>query len=323
MSNVDLYIEAATRENTKRSYRSAVEHFEVSWGGFLPATADSITRYLSDHAETLALSTLRQRLAALAKWHQEQGFPDPTKTPIVKKVLKGIGELHPYVEKQAKPLKLDQLEVVISWINQQLETAILDNDRATLLTQSRNKAMLLTGFWRGFRSDDLSRMNIESIQVTPGEGMKIYLSRSKGDRQNQGRYFKTPTLSRLCPVTAYEDWINNAFLTEGPVFRAINRWGHISDSALHPDSINTIVRRLFEKAGIPESDLYSSYSLRRGFATWANENNWDIKTLMEYVGWKDVKSAIRYIDTPDSFSKARIEEGLERPPELKTLESQI
>lgn len=40
MNKVDQYIHAATRENTRKSYRAAIEHFEVSWGGFLPATAD-------------------------------------------------------------------------------------------------------------------------------------------------------------------------------------------------------------------------------------------------------------------------------------------
>ena len=47
----------------------------------------------------LAHNTLKQRLAVLAQWHIDQGFPDPTKAPLVKKVLKGIRELHPEKEK--------------------------------------------------------------------------------------------------------------------------------------------------------------------------------------------------------------------------------
>ncbi|MEZ5505935.1 MAG: hypothetical protein R3F38_08080 [Gammaproteobacteria bacterium] len=51
----------------------------------MPATADSVSRYLTDHADTLSVNTLKQRLAALAKWHNDQGFPDPTaKAPLVK-----------------------------------------------------------------------------------------------------------------------------------------------------------------------------------------------------------------------------------------------
>ncbi len=36
MKDVERYLQAGTRENTRRSYQSAIEHFEVSWGGFLP-----------------------------------------------------------------------------------------------------------------------------------------------------------------------------------------------------------------------------------------------------------------------------------------------
>ncbi|WP_321817322.1 MULTISPECIES: hypothetical protein [unclassified Paraburkholderia] len=61
MSAIDRDVEAATRENTQRSYQSALRHFEVEWGGFLPASADMITGYLAGHAETLSVNTLRSR----------------------------------------------------------------------------------------------------------------------------------------------------------------------------------------------------------------------------------------------------------------------
>ncbi|QQO55806.1 MAG: hypothetical protein N838_23125 [Thiohalocapsa sp. PB-PSB1] len=32
-----------------------------------------------------------------------------------------------------------------------------------------------------------------------------------------------------------------------------------------------------------------------------------MKDLMEYVGWKDIRSAMRYIDRADPFAKYRIE----------------
>jgi hypothetical protein len=66
MSELDRYLQAATRDNTRRSYRAAIEHFEVSWGGFLPATADSIARYLVAYAGELSINTLKLRLSALA-----------------------------------------------------------------------------------------------------------------------------------------------------------------------------------------------------------------------------------------------------------------
>lgn len=51
---------------------------------YLPTTAEGIVRYLAEYGEKLAISTLRQRLAALVSWHSSQGFPDPTKSPQVR-----------------------------------------------------------------------------------------------------------------------------------------------------------------------------------------------------------------------------------------------
>lgn len=312
MSKIDQYIQAATRDNTRLSYQAAVRHFEFEWGGFLPATADNIANYLADYAETLSINTLRQRLAALAQWHISQGFPDPTKSSVVRKVFRGIQALHPAREKQARPLQLDQLKQIIEWLEVTIDSACQIGDHPRELRYVRDKALLLIGFWRAFRVDELTRLRIEHIEVISGEGMTCYLSQTKGDRQYKGTSFKTPALSVLCPVKAYSEWINVSQLTSGPVFRAIDRWGHIDDLGLHQDSLVPIFRNIMQKAGILDVELYSGHSLRRGFSNWATSNNWDIKTLMEYVGWKNIQSAIRYIDSVDSYSRSRIESDLMR-----------
>ncbi|HXI19059.1 MAG TPA: site-specific integrase, partial [Chloroflexota bacterium] len=263
---------------------------------------------------TLSLNTLRARLAALGQWHQSQGFPDPTKAPHVRKVLKGIAALHPAIEKRAKPLQLTQLEQLVAWLDARLARASAVGDTRTHATHARDKALLLIGFWRGFRSDELSRMRVEHVEVEPGRGMTVFLPRTKADRAQHGTTFKAPALSRLCPVAAFETWIAASGLTEGPVFRRIDRWGHVGSEALHAASFVPLLRALFRAAELPAPDSYSSHSLRRGFATWANANQWDLKMLMEYVGWKDVRSAMRYIDAADPFAQHRIETALSVTP---------
>lgn len=301
---VDRYLAAATRANTRRSYRSAIEHFEAEWGGFLPATADSLARYLADHAGKLSVSTLKLRLAALAQWHLDQGFPDPTKAPLVKKVLKGIRELHPEREKQAAPLQLHQLEQLVAWLQREELQATDQGEVARRLRCRRDRALVLLGFWRAFRSDELCRLRIENCNLQPGKGLELYLPRSKGDRNNDGTCYKVPALQRLCPVNAYQRWIEVIGRAEGPVFCAIDRWGHVSDRPLHSNSLIPLLRDLLLQAGIDDSAQYSSHSLRRGFATWATRNGWDMKALMTYVGWQDVKSALRYVEAPAPFGDA-------------------
>lgn len=57
------------------------------------------------------------------------------------------------------------------------------------------------------------------------------------------------------------------------------------------------------------ADQYSSHSLRCSFANWATSNGRDLKTLMEYVGWKDVHSAMCYVDGGDPFGGQGIAQG--------------
>jgi integrase len=312
MSKLDQYIEAATRDNTRQSYQTAIEHFEVQWKGMLPATADGVAGYLAEYADTLTISTLRQRLAALAQWHNAQGFPDPTKAPIVRQAMRGIRALHPAQEKQAKPLQLDDLARVVGQLDRAVDVARQCKDRAVELRNLRDKSLILLGFWRGFRSDELSRLRVEHVEACAGEGISCFLGRTKGDRQNLGSTFRAPALSRLCPVEAYLDWVGTAQLTAGPVYRAIDRWGHVRENGLHIDSIAPLLRAILENGGLASASAYSGHSLRRGFANWAASDGWDLKSLMEYVGWRDIKSALRYLDSSVSFAKARMEQGMVR-----------
>lgn len=144
-------------------------------------------------------------------------------------------------------------------------------------------ALLLIGFWRAIRSDELCRLQVEHTQVRPGEGMQLFLPWSKGDRDNQGQTYQAPALALLCPVQAYCDWISVAGITRGPVFRAIDHWGHLREQGLHPHSLIPLLRSLLKGAGLP-AELYSSHSLRRGFDTWATRSGWDQKALIGHVG---------------------------------------
>lgn len=299
-SKADRYLEASVRQNTSKSYAAALSHFEVTWGGLLPTTTESVVRYVAEYADQLALSTLKQRLAALANWHQSNGFPDPTKAPKVRQLLKGIRALHPVQQKQAAPLALLHLEKAVAHLEDEVAQARSAGNMAAQLKATRDIALLTIGFWRGFRGDELARLTIENTHAERYVGIRFYLGSSKGDRQNIGREYKTPSLSKLCPVEAYLNWIETAGLVCGGVFRGIDRWGNISEKTIAAHSLIPLLRDILQRCGLP-SETYSAHSIRRGFATWASSSGWDIKTLMEYVGWSDMKSALRYVEPAQQF----------------------
>ncbi len=301
MNDIDRYIHAATRDNTRRSYRSAVDHFELEWGGFLPATADSVAKYLAAYAGQLANSTLRQRMSAIAQWHIDQGFPDPTKSPLVKKVLKGIQAVHPERPQQAKPIALHHVETIDAYLQEKIAEARAAQNSHLLQQAMRDRAIVLLGFWRGFRSDELSRIEIQHVSIVRDEGISLYLPYTK--TESAGVTYKTPALRRLCPVDACHEWLMESGLIEGPLFPSINRWGHLGKKCMHASSFIGVLRKILNDAHIADSGAFSSHSLRRGFANWASSSGWDLKTIMEYVGWKDLRTAMRYIDSGNPFER--------------------
>lgn len=296
-SSADRYLKAARRESTQRRYQQALAHYEVEWGGLLPASSESVVSYLAQHAERLSTSTLRTNLAALAQWHRQQGFADPTKAARVRDVLRGIQAEHPQPVKQAEALQLHALENCVAGLDDQVATG----EAAVRLRASRDRALVLLGFWRAFRGDDLCRLRIEHIKLHRHKGLEIFLASGKTDRDNYGQTLTVPALKRLCPVQAYEEWIKVSGLQQGSVFRAIDRWGHIREEGLNPNSVSRLLRLAFARNGL-EGEVYSGHSLRRGFATWASADNWGIKQMMDYVGWRDVQSAMRYVDTQAPFA---------------------
>ena len=244
-------------------------------------------------------------MAALADWHHKHGFSDPTKSQVVRKVLKGIRTLHPAQERQARPVQLEQVTQVVEWLDGAIAAASARGSRSDTLRYTRDRALLLLGFWRGFHGHELVRLRVELVDAVSGEGIACFLPQSKGDREARGRSFKAPALRQLYPVDAYLAWTTFAGLMEGPVFRAIDRWGNVSATGLHINSLVPLLRTTFEAAGLAFAEQYSGHSLRRGFAAWATSNGWDLKTLMEYVRWRDVHSAMRYMESADPFAHMR------------------
>lgn len=309
-AKVEDYVLAADRENTVRSYASALKNFEEVWKGLLPTTSDTVARYLAEHASSYRLSTLRLHLAALARWHADNGFADPTRSQLVLKVLRGIKSKHATPQRRARPLQLDVLEAVSDSLLAARYAARDKGDAAGELRASRDRSLVLLGFWRAFRSDELANMRIEDVQAERGRGLTWQPPRTKTTDAEDGTTFYCPALSRLCPVDAYLDWLSLYGKAEGPVFPGIDRWGNVSREPLVTQAVLPLLRRILESAGTAQARTYSSHSLRRGFAGWASANGWDLKELMEHVGWRDVSSALRYIDVPRDAVKPKFERGL-------------
>ena len=285
------YLEAATSENTRRSYRSAVRHFE-RWGGYLPTDRDTLIRYLLDYAETLNPRTLSARLTALSQWHRYQDFTDPVQDPTVRKTMKGIQHKHAQPKRKAIALRLEHVAAMI----------VVLEKRTASLKKARDLALVQMGFFGAFRRSELVAIQVEDLSWEP-EGLIVRLPRSKTDQEGEGLYRSLPRGNdRICPVRALKDWLKIAGIKSGSVFRPVNRWDQVQHRALNPAAINDLLKSLGKACGFDFASELSSHSFRRGLSTSAAREGVDFKAIKQQGGWKNDATVWEYIDEGRRFS---------------------
>lgn len=169
------YIQAAASNNTRFAYHSDIKHF-LEEGGVLPSDPQNVVAYLKRAALALNPRTLKRRLTAIRQWYKLKGEADPTDNPLVVKTMKGISRLHSMPAKQAAALKLEDLDKIISSLNEQ-----------SSLASTRNKAMLLVGFFGALHRSELIALTWEDIRFK-SDGVMIRIPRSKTDQSGEGAH---------------------------------------------------------------------------------------------------------------------------------------
>ncbi|WP_081832521.1 tyrosine-type recombinase/integrase [Pseudomonas sp. Ant30-3] len=285
------FLAAATSDNTRRTYRSAIRHF-LAWGGVLPCDEVAVIRYLLSFAEVLNPRTLALRLTALAQWHRYQGFPDPTASATVRKTLRGIERVNGRPRQKAKALLLEDLERIVTCL-----------DALEGLAALRDSALLQVGYFGAFRRNELVMLEVHYLQWER-EGLRITLPRSKTDQAGEGLDKAIPFGDSICcPATALRRWLDAAQIEQGPLFRRISRWGVLGEVALHEGSVNAILAARAEAAGLSYVPEMSSHSLRRGLATSAHRAGADFLEIKRQGGWRHDGTVYGYIEEAKAFEE--------------------
>ena len=295
---------AATSDNTRRAYQADIRHYEKTWGGQLPATTDSILRYLHAFAETLNPRTLSRRMTALKQWHRLQRFPDPTDAPVVTKTLTGIARVHGKPKDKAPPLLPEHLMRIVSYLSTQ-----------STLVSCRDTELLQVGFLGAFRRSELVTLKVEDIDWQ-SEGIEILIQKSKTDQLNAGQYCVIPNgNAQLCAVRALKSWLDKSGITSGAVFRRIYRGSRLSELAMTPDAVNDILKAHAQAAGIENGENFSSHSMRRGLATTASRDGVSLPAIMRQGRWKQVSTVMEYIEAAQRFEENAAGQILQKIPE--------
>ena len=147
------------------------------------------------------------------------------------------------------------------------------------LKDVRDRALLLLGFAGGFRRSELIGLNCNDV-VLVRQGLEVTLRRSKTDQKGAGRKIGIPHgRGRWCPVVALDQWRVASGITEGALFRPVDRHHRVGPKRLSAEAVCLVVRERVKAAGIDPGN-YSGHSLRAGLATSAAQagvSSWKIR----------------------------------------------
>lgn len=287
------YAEAARSEATRRAYRS-------DWGTFaawaasqglqaLPAAPETVALYLTHRAASCKASTLSRALAAISEAHRAAGVPSPRSSAPVKAVLGGIRRAKGTAPAQKAPIVAGELKAMIAALPEGL-------------LGLRDRALLLVGFAGAFRRSELVSLAVEDVAQVE-DGLEVTLRRSKTDQEGQGRKVGVPFGSSpaSCPVRAFRAWVEAAGISSGPVFRSVDRHGHLGE-ALSPAAVALVVKRAASAAGL-EASRVAGHSLRAGLATSAAKAGRSERAIMAQTGHRSSAMVRRYIRDASLFSE--------------------
>lgn len=285
------YIAAATSENTRKTYQSAIRRVQ-QWGLKLPCSEEHILTYLTENAQKLNPRSLSLHLSALSQWHASQGFNDPTQSLLVKKTMKGIQRKHGKPKQKAKALRLEHIATLIKTLQAKPDSR----------KKARDIALILIAFFGAFRRSELVAIQYEDIEWH-SEGVVITLLRSKTDQEGDGIQRAIPySLSMACAASALKRWINISGITSGTLFTSINRWDQLGDKPLNSGSINQILKALGRESRFDFIPMLSSHSFRRGLSTSAAREKVDFELIKKQGGWKNDATVWEYIDEGQQFT---------------------
>lgn len=303
---VRAHVEESTSAATRRAYRSDWRDFETWCRGHgeaaLPATPDTVARYVTDLGHELKASTLQRRLASISVAHRLAGHESPTHAELVHKTMRGIRR-----SKAQAGEAPDQKEAAVTAIVKRLVASFPDDTTAHL----RNRALILLGFAGAFRRSELVALDASDLRFT-NEGLIVRVRLSKTDQEGTGDEKGIPYGSRIqtCPVRTLRAWLDTAGISTGAIFRAVDRNGHVRKGRLSDHSVAAIIKEAAKRADLDPA-AYAGHSLRAGLATAAAQAGVSERVIMAQTGHKSVQVARRYIRRGDLFREnAAAEVGL-------------
>jgi site-specific recombinase XerD len=278
-----LVLDSVSSPITRRVYNMALEEF-IAWfklaprPGFTKATVSAWR--VSMEARVLGSSSIIIRMSAIRKLAAEAA----DNGLLAPELAAGIARV-----KSAKSVGIR----VGNWLSLRQAQTLLNTPDPSTLKGLRDRAILAVLLGCGLRRSEVAALTIGHIQQRDGRWCVVDLI-GKHDRI---RTIPMPTWAKV----AIDAWTAPAGVTEGPVFRPVNRGDRVYGEALNEKVVWQLLQGYASEAGVPG---IAPHDLRRTCAKLCRAAGGELEQIQLLLGHASVQTTERYLGTKQDLVNA-------------------
>jgi site-specific recombinase XerD len=280
---VAMVLDGLPSEHSRRAYaRALVDFFQWHRGvGHPPLNKAVVQRYAAELREAgMAASSVNQRLSAIRKLATEAA---------------DNGALDPQVANGIRAVKGARREGrrTGNWLTREEAQTWLSAPDMKTLRGRRDRALLSVLIGCGLRRAEAAELTFNHIQQRDGRWVLVDLI----GKRDKVRSVPMPNWAKV----AIDEWSKASGVSEGLVFRAINKGDRVVGVGITPQAIYNIIvgyASVLEKKGVAPHDL------RRTFAKLAHKGGAAIDQIQLSLGHESIQTTEEYLGVEQDLTDA-------------------
>jgi integrase/recombinase XerD len=280
---IQTVLDSLDSAHSRRAYERHLREF-IAWHHASGQTAFSkatVQRYAAELRESgLSASTINQRLSAIRKLAAEaadNGALDPQLANGIRAV-KGIRQ---------------EGTRAGNWLAKQQAQQLLNAPDTGTLKGLRDRAILALLLGCGLRRTEAAGLTFDRIQQRDGRWVLVDII----GKRNKVRSVPMPNWTKQ----AIDEYLCRATVTEGIVFRPINKGGRIAGDSLTEQAIYNLVVGYAQALGFAR---LAPHDLRRTFAKLAHKGGSGLDQIQLSLGHGSIQTTERYLGTEQDLTDA-------------------
>jgi integrase/recombinase XerD len=280
---IQMVLDALTSPHSKRAYERHLREF-LSWhrsSGQKVMSKAVVQRYASELREAkFSPATINQKLSAIRKLAAEAGDNGALESQIANgiKAVKGVRQ---------------EGTRTGNWLSKEQAQKMIGRPDTHTLKGLRDRAVLAVLLGCGLRRAEAANLMFDHIQQRDGRWVLVDLI----GKRNKVRSVPMPNWTKK----AIDEFASAAGLSEGHVFRPINRGGRITRESMTEQAFYNLVFEYAKDLGFGE---IAPHDLRRTFAKLAHKGGSGLDQIQLSLGHGSIQTTEQYLGVEQDLTDA-------------------